>query len=55
MNFMTLIRNIIFIKSKKLIYLIIVILLMLILSLFSYNGPISLLPTIAVILYIIAI
>ena len=55
MNFMTLIRNMIFRKSKNIKYLIIVIILMILLSIISYNGPISLLPTIAVILYSIAI
>ena len=58
MNTMTLIRNLIFRKFKNkipLIYLIIVIFLMIILSIFSYNGPISLLPATACIIYSIAI
>lgn len=58
MNAMTLVRNIIFKRFKDkvpIIYLIIVVVLMIILSIFSYNGVISLLPTIGVILYSIAI
>ena len=58
MNAMTLVRNIIFRKFKDkvpIIYLIIIISLMIILSIFSYNGVISLLPTIGVVLYSIAI
>lgn len=58
MNAMTLVRNIIFRRFKNkvpIIYLIIIVILMIILSIFSYNGVISLLPTIGVILYSIAI
>ena len=58
MNSMTLARNIIFSKFKDrvpIIYLIVIIILMIILSMFSYNGLISIFPTIAVILYSIAI
>lgn len=58
MNVMSLVRNIIFKRFKDrvpIIYLIIVLVVMIILSIFSYNGVISLLPTIGVILYSIAI
>ena len=55
MNLMTCIRNIIFKKYKSVISLIIVIIAMVVLSIFSYNGIISILPAIAVILYSIAI
>ncbi len=58
MNIMTAIRNYLFSKFKNkvpIIYLIIIILIMLILSIISFNGVISLLPSIAVILYSIAI
>ena len=58
MNLMTMIRNIIFKKYENKVpvgFLIITILLMILLSLFSYNGLISLLPTIAVVLYSIAV
>lgn len=53
MNLMSLVRNIIYKKYKNaipVIYLLLIILGMMILSIFSYNGLISLLPTIAVIL-----
>ena len=52
MNLMTSIRNILFSKFKSVVCLIIIILIMLIMSVFSYNGLISILPSIAVILYI---
>lgn len=58
MNFMTMIRNIIYKKYKdnvSILVLILIILGMIILSMFSYKGIISLLPTIAVILYSIAL
>lgn len=55
MNLMTLVRNIIFRKFQNIKWLIVVIALMIILSAVSYSGLISLLPTIAVILYSIAI
>lgn len=58
MNLATMFRNIIFKKYDNKVplrYLIITILIMLILSAFSYNGIISLLPTIAVINYSIAV
>lgn len=58
MNAMTLVRNIIFRRFKNkvpIIYLIIIVVLMIILSIFSYSGVISILPTIGVILYSIAI
>lgn len=55
MNLMTCIRNIIFTKSKNIIFLIIIILAMVILSIFSYDGLISILPGIAVILYSISL
>lgn len=58
MNVMSLVRNIIFKRFKSkvpIIYLIIIVVLMIILSIFSYNGLISLLPTIGVILYSISI
>lgn len=58
MNIMTMIRNIVFKKYENKVpvgYLIITILLMVLLSVFSYNGIISVLPTIAVILYSIAV
>lgn len=58
MNLMSLVRNIIYKKYKNaipVIYLLSIILGMMILSIFSYNGLISLLPTIAVILYSIAL
>ena len=55
MNLMTSIRNIIFRKFKNIISLIVIIFIMVILSIFSYNGLISLLPSIAVIIYSIAL
>lgn len=58
MNGMTIIRNLIFYKYNKkvpVIYLIIVISAMILLSIISFNGLISLLPLLAVILYSIAI
>ena len=57
MNLMTMIRNIIYKKFPKtpLLFVVLIIMSMIILSLFSYNGLISLLPTIAVILYSIAL
>lgn len=58
MNLATMLRNIIFKKYDNKVplrYLIVTILIMLILSAFSYNGIISLLPTIAVINYSIAV
>ena len=58
MNIMTMVRNIIYKKFNDRIpikYLILVIICMIILSAFSYNGLISLLPTLAVILYSIAL
>lgn len=58
MNLMTLIRNIIYKKHKNdisIIYLFLIIFAMIVLSIFSYNGLISLLPTLAVILYSIAL
>lgn len=58
MNLMTMIRNLIYKKFNDkipIIYLILVILCMGILSVFSYNGLISLLPTIAVMIYSIAL
>ena len=58
MNLMSLIRNFIYKKFNDkipIIYLILVIICMIILSLISYKGIISLLPTFAVILYSIAL
>lgn len=57
MNLMTMIRNVVYKKLKKtpLLFLILIIISMIILTVFSYNGLISLLPTIAVILYSIAL
>ena len=58
MNLMTMIRNLIYKKFNDkipILYLILVIICMIILSLMSYNGIISLLPTLAVILYSIAL
>ena len=58
MNLMTLVRNVIykrFNNNTPLLYLLTVILVMVVLSMFSYNGIISILPTIAVILYSIAL
>ena len=55
MNLMTCIRNIIFTKSKNILFLIIIILAMVILSIFSYDGLISIFPGIAVILYSISL
>lgn len=57
MNLMSLIRNIIYKKFKEIPfkYIVLIIIVMIILSIFSYNGVISLLPTLAVILYIIAL
>jgi len=58
MNIMTLIRNLIFNKYEKkvpIIYLIVVIISMVVLSIISFDGIISLLPAIAVILYSIAV
>lgn len=57
MNLMTLIRNIIYKKFEKVpvIYLLLIITAMTVLSIFSYNGFISLLPALAVILYSIAL
>ncbi len=58
MNLMTVIRNLIFKKYNNkipIIYLILIIICMVTLSVFSYNGIISILPTIAVILYSIAV
>ena len=58
MNIVSLVRNFVFKKFENkvpIIYLIITILLMAILSIFSYDGLISVLPTIAVILYSISI
>lgn len=57
MNLMTMIRNIIYKMFKKtpLLFVSLIIIIMIILSVFSYNGLISLLPTIAVILYSVAL
>ena len=58
MNLMTMIRNIIYKKYEdnvSILVLILTISSMIVLSMFSYNGIISLLPTIAVILYSIAL
>ena len=55
MNLMTSIRNIVFRKFKNVICLIIIIAIMITMSIFSYNGLISLLPGIAVIIYSIAL
>lgn len=58
MNLATMLRNIIFKKYENKVplkYIIITILAMIILSVFSYDGIISLLPTIAVINYSIAV
>ena len=58
MNLMTMIRNLIYKKFNNkipIIYLILIIIGMIILSLMSYNGIISLLPTLAVIIYSIAL
>ncbi len=58
MNVMTAIRDYLFSRFKNqvpMIYLIIIILIMIILSILSFNGIISLLPAIAVIIYSIAI
>ena len=58
MNLMTMARNLIYKKFNDKIpikYLILVIICMIILSFISYNGIISLLPTLAVIIYSIAL
>lgn len=58
MNIMTAIRNYVFRRYKEkvpIMYLIAVLLIMILLSIISFNGIISLLPTIAVMLYSIAI
>ena len=58
MNLMTMVRNIIYMKFDDkipIIYLILIIICTIILSLISYSGTISLLPTLAVILYSIAL
>ena len=58
MNLMTMIRNLIYKKFNDkipIIYLVLIIICMIILSLVSYNGIISLLPTLAVLLYSIAL
>jgi len=58
MHAMTCIRNIIFKKYKEnipIIYLIMIVGVMIVLTIFSYNGLISILPSIGVILYSIAI
>ena len=55
MNMMTSIRNIVFRKFKNSICLIIIIVIMITMSIFSYNGLISLLPGIVVIIYSIAL
>ena len=57
MNLMTMIRNIIYkmLKKTPLLFVSLIIIIMIILSVFSYNGLISLLPTIAVILYSVAL
>ena len=58
MNLMSLIRNFIYKKFNDkipIIYLILIIICMIILSLMSYKGIISLLPTFAVILYSVAL
>lgn len=57
MNLMTMIRNIIYKMFKKtpLLFVSLIIIIMIILSVFSYNGLISLLPTIAVISYSVAL
>lgn len=55
MNLMTSIRNILFSKVKSVVWLVLIILTMLIMSILSYNGLISILPSIAVILYSIAL
>ena len=58
MNLMTLVRNIIHKKYKNnipIMYLLLIIFAMIIISIFSYNGLVSLLPTVAVILYSIAL
>ena len=58
MNVMTAIRNYLFSKFKNkvpIIYLIFIIIIMMILSIISFNGIFSLLPSIAVIIYSIAI
>ena len=55
MNIVCVIRNIVFKKYEErtvpIYFLILIIVVMMILSLFSYTGPISLLPCIACILY----
>ncbi len=58
MNLMTMVRNLIYKKFNDkipILYLVLIILCMVILSLASYNGIISLLPTLAVVLYSIAL
>ena len=58
MNLMTMVRNLIYKKFDDkipILYLVLIIICMIILSLASYNGIISLLPTLAVILYSIAL
>jgi len=58
MNLMTLVRNVIykrFNNNTPVLYLLSVIVAMVVLSMFSYNGIISILPTVAVILYSIAL
>lgn len=58
MNIISIIRNVVFRKfnnKSSVAYLIIIVLCMIGLSIFSYNGLISLLPTIAVVLYTFAI
>lgn len=58
MNLMTVVRNLIYKKFKDkipIVYLIFIIICMIILSLIFYKGIISLFPTLAVILYSIAL
>ena len=58
MNVMTIIRNLIFekqIKKVPIIYLIVIILSIMLITIMSYNGLISLLPAISVILYSIGV
>lgn len=58
MNLMTVVRNLIYKKFKDkipIVYLILIIICMIILSLIFYKGIISLFPTLAVILYSIAL
>ncbi len=55
MNIVTLIRNIIFNKSKSILSLIVIISIMIILTIYSYENIYSILPSLAVIFFSIAV